>query len=48
MMQRTFGLYSDETVLENIMRSFEYSDISKEKRPYVAAELIRKSEAQPE
>ncbi len=42
MMQRTFGLYSDETVLENIMHSFEYSDIPKEKRPYVAAELIEK------
>lgn len=42
MMQRTFGLYSDETVLENIMRSFEYSDIPKEKRPYAAAELIEK------
>jgi methyl coenzyme M reductase system subunit A2 len=42
MMQRTFGLYGDETVLENIIRSFEYSDIPKEKRPYVAAELIEK------
>ncbi len=42
MMQRTFGLYSDDTVLENIMHSFEYSDIPKEKRPYVAAELIEK------
>ncbi|MBU4221947.1 MAG: methyl coenzyme M reductase system, component A2 [Euryarchaeota archaeon] len=42
MMQRTFGLYSDETVLENVMRSFEYSDIPKERRPYVAAELIEK------
>ncbi len=40
MMQRTFGLYGDETVLENIMHSFEYSDIPKEKRPYIAAELI--------
>ena len=42
MMQRTFGLYGDETVLENIMHSFEYSDMPKEKRPYVAAELIEK------
>ncbi len=42
MMQRTFGLYGDETVLENIIRSFEYSDIPKEKRPYIAAELIEK------
>ncbi len=42
MMQRTFGLYGDESVLENIMRSFEYSDIPKEKRPYIAAELIEK------
>ena len=42
MMQRTFGLYGDESVLENIIRSFEYSDIPKEKRPYVAAELIEK------
>lgn len=42
MMQRTFGLYGDDTVLENIMRSFEYSDIPKEKRPYIAAELIEK------
>lgn len=42
MMQRTFGLYSDETVLENILHSFEYSDIPKEKRPYIAAELIEK------
>ncbi len=42
MMQRTFGLYGDETVLENIMHSFEYSDIPKEKRPYIAAELIEK------
>jgi len=40
MMQRTFGLYGDETVLENIMHSFEHSDIPKEKRPYMAAELI--------
>src|SRR5574341_1693952 len=40
MMQRTFGSYGDETVLENIMHSFEYSDIPKEKRPYIAAELI--------
>ncbi len=42
MMQRTFALYGDETVIENIMHSFEYSDIPKEKRPYVATELIEK------
>ncbi|VVB55487.1 Trehalose/maltose import ATP-binding protein MalK [uncultured archaeon] len=42
MMQRTFGLYGDETVLENIIHSFECSDIPNEKRPYVAAELIEK------
>lgn len=42
MMQRTFGIYGDETILENIMHSFEYSGIPKEKRPYVAAEMIEK------
>lgn len=42
MMQRTFGLYGDETVLENIIHSFESSNVPKEKRPYIAAELIEK------
>ncbi len=30
MMQRTFGIYGDETILENIMHSFEYSGIPHE------------------
>ncbi|MDD5615715.1 MAG: methyl coenzyme M reductase system, component A2 [Candidatus Methanoperedens sp.] len=42
MMQRTFGIYGDETIIENIMHSFEYSEIPREKRPYVAVEMIEK------
>jgi len=40
MLQRTFALYGDETVLENVMRSLASAGIPKHLQPKLAMELI--------
>ena len=40
MMQRTFGIYGDHTVLENVIKSLEDSNYPKSTRVKKAAELI--------
>jgi methyl coenzyme M reductase system subunit A2 len=40
MLQHTFGLYGDESVLENILHVFDYSDIPKREQIETAADLI--------